>query len=181
MRITAARVGVFIVICGLLEAAAWAAPGSKSPSRPSPTEEDPFYKVGMSLYAAGDAAKALDCFRIALRERPRDPLVRAAVRRVEAELDAARPPLIARASAQPSWLDEMSEAFDELVLVDIPQVVNFDDTLGDGESAVGTLAALNARVAQLLNEQKFALEHDRPFRKERELRSLVRRLPAVMA
>jgi hypothetical protein len=136
----------------------------------------------MSVYAAGMPDKALDFFREALHRHPKDPIALAAISRVKTELAAApaSAPESAPQEAELSLIHAASDALDEFVLVDVPRALNFDDTLGDGESRVGTLAALSGRVAQLFQERRFALEHDRPFRKDRELRALVRRMPVVV-
>jgi hypothetical protein len=172
-------VGVLIFIgwTALLTAA-----GAASPTRPSlpkshkTIESDDYYQRGMDLYAAGKTPQALGAFRVALRRHPEDQAAQTAVRRLEVEL--AYKPTATHAgdnySAEPSWLDEF-------VLADMPWLINFNQSLGDSMSASGTLIACNGRVAQLLAERRLAMAQERPFLKEKELRALVRRLPAITA
>lgn len=166
-------------LCAVLGTSALAVPPRRTRSRPTSVQADARYQAGMALYAAGDPLTALKSFRAALREDPEDPYVRAAVRRIEAELAAASAPSSAPPPPETSMLEAAADAFDALCLVAIPRAVNFDDSVGGAQDVEGTLAALNGRVAQLLQERRYASEHDLPFRKDRELRALVRRIPSV--
>ena len=181
MEMKSATTTVFLGLCAHLCVAAMPAPVVKPRPKTAAIENDPFYQTGMSVYAAGMPDKSLDFFSEALRRHPNDPVALSAVSRVKTELAAAPAPEFARPEAEPSFIQAFSDTFDAFVLVDVARALNFDDTLGDGESRVGTLAALSGRVAQLFQEQRFAREHDRPFPKERELRALVRRMPAIVA
>lgn len=95
-----------------------------------------------------------------------------------------RPLEVARATAaapRPSAMGRVSDALDDSLALDLPRFINFNDTCGDAVASAGTLEALNGRVAQLLSERAVALRLGKPFDKETELRSLVRRLPALTA
>jgi hypothetical protein len=95
-----------------------------------------------------------------------------------------RPLEVAKAAAaapRPSAMGRVSQAVDDSLVVGLPRFINFNDTCGDAVASAGTLEALNGRVAQLLSERTVALRLGKPFDKETELRSLVRRLPALTA
>lgn len=95
-----------------------------------------------------------------------------------------RPLEVARAAAaapRPSAMGRVSQAVDDSLALGLPRIINFNDTCGDAAASAGTLEALNGRVAQLLSERTVALRLGKPFDKETELRSLVRRLPALTA
>jgi hypothetical protein len=95
-----------------------------------------------------------------------------------------RPMEVAKAAAaapRPSAMGRVSDAVDESLALDLPRFINFNDTCGDAVASAGTLEALNGRVAQLLSERTVALRLGKPFEKDAELRSLVRRLPALTA
>lgn len=132
---------------------------------------DRLYQKGLDQYSRGDRAGALETFRAVERSDPADRFARAAVRRLESEL-APRPPAVRPAS----YAEDLSR-LDRFLLVELPRWYHFDRSVGNSLSAVGTLAALNARVRQLMGERKVALAKMRRFRKERELRELLRRAP----
>jgi hypothetical protein len=181
MRKSWERSALLIGLCILLCSIAAAASKKSRSSEMTSINDDPFYQTGIKLYAAGQRAKALGAFRVALSHHPGDRLALAAVRRVQGELVQASPFEFAPKALENSLLDRASDAFDKLMLVDISWVVNFDDSVGNDLSNVGTLQAVNGRVAQLIKEQQFSLEHARPFLKDREMRSLVRRMPTIAA
>lgn len=134
------------------------------------SDENP-YQTGLTRYAHGDRTGALASFREALRRNPADRQSIAAVRRLESELAPRAPPaLAAKAAADMPRLER-------LVLVELPRWYHFGRTIGDCVSAVGTVEAANARVGQLLVERRLARARKRPFRNERALRELLRRVP----
>ena len=181
MRESRARTAILFGFCALLcRFTAAAQKRRHAPSAPT-IEDDRYYKAGISLYAAGQRQQALGSFRIALHHHPRNTLVLTAIRRVEGELGAAPPVEYASEAPSASWFDAASDSFDEFMLVDVPRAVNFEDSLGDCASDVGTLEALNGRVAQLMKERECALKHGCRFRKDREMRSLIRRMPTIVA
>lgn len=171
----AAKELIFLACTALLAAGAGATPTRTShPKRHKTAESDDYYQKGLNLYAAGKTPQALGAFRVALRRHPEDQSAQAAVQRLEVELAYAPVASSAKASVEPSWIDDF-------VLADMPWLINFNDSIGDSVNASGALNACNGRVAQLLAERKIALAQERPFGKERELRALVRRLPAITA
>jgi hypothetical protein len=181
MRKPPARSALIIGFCVLACGMAAAAPKSGHAPPSASIDDDLFYQAGVKQYAAGQRDKALGSFRVALRHHPGNRLMISTIRRVEGEV--GQPPAVEfrREALEASWFDQTSDAFDEFLLVDVSNAMNFDDSLGDAESSVGTLEALNGRVAQLQKEQEFALRHGQAFLKEREMRSLVRRMPTVAA
>lgn len=141
------------------------------------SEEARLYHAGVDAYAAGDVPAALDFFRAVLKLDPEHAPALSAVRRLEHERSSPVPPRPpSRGPAHPS--DE-ERAVDRFFLVLLPRWFYFERTLGDSLSEVGTLSAINARVVQLLGEKKLAIAENRPFKKERQLRALLRRAPAA--
>ena len=171
----------FIALFSFFSFPVFAAPHSRASRASASNGDDPDYQAGVAFYAAGQTYSAIDSFRTALRHQPDNRLARAALRRLEVEIGSAPAVEFGHPTPESSRLDRISRAFDQWVLIDIPRALNFNDTLGDDLSADGTLAAMNGRAAQLLIERKIAAKHDRMFLKDRELRSLVRRMPAVSA
>lgn len=135
------------------------------------------YQSGLDDYARGDSGAALASFRKALRLSPKNASALAAVHRLESEA-AYRRLSAPRGHGGPA--PATASRLERFLLVSVPRWFYFERTLGDGLRDVGTLTALNASVVQLLGERKVALAHNRPFRKERRLRELLRRAPAVM-
>ena len=162
-----------ILFCGSI---ASAAPGGKAGGAQDRGDVDALYQKGMRLYAVGKPEKALPVFKEVLRRDPDDRSARAAVVRIYTELAFARLPK--QEYSQPPTL---SESIDEFLVVDVPRYYDFGRTFGDDIAQAGTLDALNGRVSQLMAERRRALEAGREFAKERELRSLVRRLPSVVS
>jgi len=149
----------------------------RRPSRVSLSPEaERHYQAGMQFYVAGSKDQALSSFRQALRLSPQDPSARAAVNRLEVELMS--PPPTRPEQARP---DELGEDPVEVFAAQVVDFVRFEETLGDARSKTGTLEAMQGRVAQLLAERKRAKSKGLAFAKERELRAMVRRLPAVLA
>lgn len=146
-----------------------------SPPAAEASESDRLYQKGLHQYARGDRASALATFQAGLRRDPANRSLRAAVRRIESEL--APPPAalapVPRAGARRGSASRLERLF----LVSIPRWFHFERTIGDAVSGVGTLNALNARVGQLLGERRLAFVQNRPFRKDRQLRELLRRAP----
>lgn len=181
MRMRLTRFGTSILL-GFLALAAENSPrASAAPQkRPAPEleEAERRYEIGVGLYAGGRPAAALAEFKASLNLRPNHAATRAAVLRLESETAAIPPPA---AASRPSTDDptRRGEALDRLFLVSIPRWINFDKTVGDALSRVGTVAALNGRVAQLLAERRLALARKRPFPKDKQLRALLRRVPAL--
>lgn len=137
-----------------------------------------FYQEGMDYYTGGDLDAALASFRKALRLEPGNRSALAAVRRLESEI-ANRPAAARRPASEPTRRPAPVGALDRFFLVSLPRWYYFERTLGDGLRDVGTLVALNARVVQLMGEREIALAHNRPFRKESQLRALLRRAPVA--
>ncbi|MFI5349079.1 MAG: hypothetical protein ACHQ2Z_06020 [Elusimicrobiota bacterium] len=170
-------IGFLVLLCDLSAAA----PKKSHGPPPLSIEDDTAYQTGIKQYARGRRDLALGSFRLALRRHPGNRLALTTIRRVEGELGAA--PAVDFSPEEPtaSWLDSASASFDEFVLVDIPRAVNFNESVGDDVSDVGTLEALNGRVAQLMKERECAWRHGRRFSKDQEMRCLLRRIPAIAA
>ncbi|MDP3543910.1 MAG: hypothetical protein Q8T11_15690 [Elusimicrobiota bacterium] len=134
-----------------------------------PDENARKFQEGVSRYAEGDAEAALALFREVARRDPHDRAARAAIRRLEIEGTPR--------AAKPAAPGPRPGAFERFFLGTLPRWYYFERTVGDGLRDVGTLSALNAQVAQLLGERKFALAAGRPFRKDVRLRELLRRAP----
>jgi hypothetical protein len=135
-------------------------------------ENDTYYLGGLSLYAHGETKQALAAFRDALARHPNDPKALAAVRRLEVELAGQKP-------SSPKRRRRLALVVDRTWLDHSFWWVRFGRTLGDAESAQGSLTALQGKVKQLLAERRRAFALRRRFSKERELRALVRRMPAM--
>ncbi|MFA6004514.1 MAG: hypothetical protein WC881_10650, partial [Elusimicrobiota bacterium] len=119
----------------------------------------PLYQKGTELYAKGDLRGAQIMYLALLRKDPENRPARIAVKRIAMELrDAQDPPAI---PAELSWLAEASEAIDDFLVEGVPRVINFDATLGDAFSRVGTMGAHRGRVDQLLAERRLALDQGR--------------------
>lgn len=131
----------------------------------------------MTRYAAGDRDAALVFFRRALRESPGNRSALTAVRRLESE--TAAPPAAVRPPVESASPPSSAGRVEAFLLGTLPRWFNFERTVGNGLSDVGTLNALNARVVQLLGERRFALAQNRAFRNERQLRELLRRAPVA--
>lgn len=153
-----------------------------SPARAAPSSEaERQYQKGLSDYAQGRRVPALAAFQEALRLDPKSPSARAAVQRITLEVsrpDVYRP---TPAAQKGSALASLEEALDDFLLRQAPRYFRFERTVGDARSDQGTLAAMQGRVAQLMGERRLSLSRRSPFAKEREFRSLVRRLPQVLA
>lgn len=164
-------------------AMAFAGPEAARAARAAPpADEAPHssrhYQEGMDYYTGGDLDAALASFREALRLEPGNRSALTAVRRLESEI-AIRPAAARRPAAAAARRHAPAGAFDRFFLVSLPRWFYFERTLGDGLRDVGTLTALNARVVQLMGERDRALARSRPFRKERQLRELLRRAPVA--
>lgn len=160
-------------------AVAFAGPAAARAARAdSPADESVesarLYQAGMDSYTRGDLDAAQASFREALRLEPSSRSALAAVRRLESEL-SSRPAVARRLAPAPARRPESAGGLDRFFLVSLPRWFYFERTLGDGLRDVGTLAALNARVVQLMGEREIALARNRPFRKDRLLRALLRR------
>lgn len=131
------------------------------------------FHEGLRRYAEGDAGAALALFREVARREPGHLEALAAVRRLEAE--AARP------SPKPAAPAPRPSSAERFFLGTLPRWYYFERTVGDGLRDVGALRALNARIEQLLGERRASIARDRPFRKERQLRELLRRAPLAAA
>jgi hypothetical protein len=163
---------IFVFAAWLMLAGAGSAPAA-TPSGPAAAD---LYQAGMDDYARGDLDAALASFRAALVQEPENRPATAAAHRMEFEIaarDAAHDADDRAARLSPP------SAFDRFCLVTVPRWFYFERTIGDGLANVGTMHALNARVAQLLAERKIAFARKRPFKKELQLRALVRRMPAA--
>jgi len=155
-----------------------AARAASSAAAPEETPESVrLYQAGLDSYTGGDLAAALASFREVLRLEPNNRSALAAVRRLEREATAAQS--APRPKSEHVRRRPRAWALDHFFLVSLPRWFYFERTLGDGLSDVGTLTALNARVVQLMSERKVSLARNRPFRKERQLRALLRRAPAA--
>jgi hypothetical protein len=164
---------VFFLALGLTgPAASWAA--KAAPASAESRETSRLYQAGMDHYSRGDLAAALASFREALRREPGNLSALAAVHRVEIESARQTTP-----TAAPRPAPVRAKSLDRFFLVSLPRWYYFERTIGDGMRDVGTLTALNASIVQLLGERKFALAQNRPFRKERRLRELLRRTPGT--
>jgi len=170
---TAIGAALALGLCALLCPPASALERSTSRSQVSP-EAERHYQAGMKFYVAGAKDRALASFRQALRLAPRDPSARAAVNRLEVELMSPTRP-------EPARPEELGEDPVEVFAAQVVGFVMFEETLGEARSKTGTLEAMQGRVAQLLAERKRAKSKGLAFAKERELRAMVRRLPAVLA
>ena len=177
--------GLFLLLRLPLEAAA----SDKSNGEKSEFDS---YQHGVQLYADGKPPQALAIFKKIVRKNPKNQYARAAIARVESEIGLKKQPapdIAASAKLKPGpaeaeipryWTERVSEKVDDFLIVNLPRSLNFNHTLGDFITGVGTLQAVQGRVNQLLAERKFALAKNRPFSKEKELRALVRRMPAFL-
>ena len=147
----------------------------------SPSEAERRYQQGLSAYAQGHRALALASFKESLRLNPKSPSARAAVMRIELEAAQADSARSVPTAAPKSAVASSEGTLDDLLLRQVPRYFRFERTVGDARADQGTLAAMQGRVAQMLSERRHARVRGRSFDKERELRELVRRLPAVLA
>lgn len=161
------------LVAGPVAARAFGAAPPNGDSR----ESGRLYQTGLDSYARGDLRAAREAFRKGLRLEPNNHAALAAVLRLEWEIAAQPPPV--RPAPEESARRPVSARLDHFLLVSVPRWFYFERTIGDGLRDVGTLNALNARVAQLLGERDLALARNRPFRKDRQLRELLRRAPVA--
>lgn len=141
--------------------------------RAETSDSDRLFHEGVRRYAEGDAESALALFREVARREPGHRAALAAIRRLEVE--AARP------SPKPAGTASRPGAAERFFLGTLPRWYYFERTVGDGLRDVGALSALNARIEQLLEERRVAFVRGRPFRKDRQLRELLRRAPHAAA
>lgn len=146
-------------------------------ARRARTGADP-YQRGLELYSHGRLREALSQFEEALRREPDNVLARNAARHIERDLLAERAGFGPEASAprRETW----SERLDDWLL-DAGRWARFEAVLGDRLSGLGGLRAAQGRVRQLLAERRLARALHRRFRRDNELRAMVRRLPAMTA
>jgi len=142
---------------------------STSASTPRTKHSISLYQKGAQLYAQGDLRGALAAYRDLLQASPGNRTALLSIARIEMELTNQRQ--APRAAPHPE-----SSGFDDFILNDLAQWVQFDRSLGDAQDKLGTMAARNGELKQLLAERRVAFNEDRKFLKERELRALVRRL-----
>ena len=133
------------------------------------------YQKGAQAYAQGDLNGALAAYEELQRADPGDRTAALSIGRIKMEL-AARQATPARA-VPAAAAHRQADDLDDIILQDLAVWFNFERTLGDVRSDLGTLQARNGKVAQLMAERRLAISRDRGFPKERELRALIRRLP----
>lgn len=138
----------------------------------------PRYERALRLYTDGRLREAQRAFAAIARDYPDHKAARTAVVRIQYELDQDEPLVFSPAPAARER--GLAEGMDELLLGSLPAYLRFERTLGDARTRAGTLRACQGRVEQLLAERRWARSRKAPFRKERELRAMVRRMPAMV-
>jgi hypothetical protein len=169
-RRAASRLALAVAISALPLASADAAEDSAPPQSR--------YEKALQLYSDGKLREAQAAFASLARDYPNHEAARTAVVRIQNELDPDGPMAWVHS---PSVHEESSleDAFDNFLLDSIPRCLRFERTLGDARARVGTLQACQGRIDQLLAERRLARKLKRTFRRDKELRALVRRMPSL--
>jgi len=141
------------------------------------------YQAGVEQYARGRFARARADFKKALLLDPRHRAASVGLERIRVEhasdalSEPFRPPRAARARLGPAGLRAEAET---APLAAAMRLFFFERTVGDARNALGRLAALQGRIAQLETERRVCRARGRAFGRAAELRALSRRLPEIV-
>lgn len=165
------RISLLALALSCVPASGLAAPPPEgaAPASAASSESARLFEDGVRRYADGDPAAALALFRRAERLEPGHRAALAAIRRLEIEAS--------RISTKPVPTAPRVGALERFLLGTLPRWYYFERIVGDGLRDVGAQSALNARIAQLMGERRFASARGRLFSNDGRLRELVRRAP----